>query len=328
MANLTALMVARDQMLKSQEERMRGVIYVSDQTHLSVAKGLRVLGFIDSQIRKVSSDSSFRMDVRGLKEAVEADRAAGRLPFVVVASCGTTNTGSVDPLDSIADLCVAQNLWMHVDGAYGASVVLSSHAHLASGLGRAHSLSWDAHKWLFQTYGCGIVLVRDRKHLLASFATDADYVRDAVANDEAPNFWGLGIELTRPARAMKLWFTMRVLGLEEIGRMIDHGVALGERAEEELRRLEGWEVLSGASLGIVVFRFVAEGKSEEELDELSIAISKRSLEENIAGALTTKLGGKTVLRISAISPELSLDGMSEVIRKMDEIARSIVGLNV
>ena len=98
MANLTALMMARDQMLESQEERMRGVVYVSDQTHLSVARGLRVLGFMDSQIRKVPTDSMHRLDVDFLREMVRADRAAALLPFIVVASCGTTNTGSVDPL--------------------------------------------------------------------------------------------------------------------------------------------------------------------------------------------------------------------------------------
>ena len=309
MANLTALMVARDQKLPSQQDRLKGVIYVSAQTHLSVAKGLRVLGFIDSQIRKIPSDSSFRMEIDSLRDAVEVDREAGLLPFAIVASCGTTNTGSIDPLNAIADFAEREKMWVHVDGAYGASIVLSnSHTHLANGLGRAHSISWDAHKWLFQTYGCGIVLLRNRKHLLHSFATDADYVRDAVAAEEAPNFWSQGIELTRPARAMKLWFTMRVLGLDMLGRMINHGVSLAERAEGDLRRLEGWEVLSVASLGIVVFRYAPIGKAEKDLDDLSIAISKRLLEKNVAGALTTKLNGKTVLRICAISPELSLEG--------------------
>jgi L-2,4-diaminobutyrate decarboxylase len=324
MANLTALMMARDQMLGSQEERMKGVIYVSEQTHLSVAKGLRVLGFVDSQIRKVPVDSKFRLDVESLGEMVQADRAKGLLPFAVVASCGTTNTGSVDPLHAIADFAQNEKLWMHVDGAYGANIVLSkSYTYLADGLGRADSISWDAHKWLFQTYGCGIVLTRNKKHLIDSFATDAEYVRDAVAAENTPNFWNFGIELTRPARAMKLWFTMRVLGLETMGALIDHGFALAERAEAELRRRRDWEILSPANLAIVVFRYVPSGLSEKDLDELNIAIAKKIIAENRAGALTTKLLGKTVLRICAISPELSLDEMAEVIAKIDETARSL-----
>lgn len=323
MANLMALMMARDQMLGSQEERMRGCVYVSEQTHLSIAKGLRVLGFVDSQVRKVPTDSEFRLDINSLRKAVETDRIAGLLPFAVVASCGTTNTGSIDPLHAIADLAAKEKLWMHADGAYGASIVLSkSYSHLASGLGRADSISWDAHKWLFQTYGCGIVLARNKKHLMDSFATDAEYVRDAVAAEETPNFWNFGIELTRPARAMKLWFTMRVVGLETMGMLIDHGFALAERAEAELRRLGNWEILSPATLSIVVFRYAPVRQSETELDELNIAISKKLLSENIAGALTTKLSGKIALRICAISPELGLDEMVEIIAKINETAKS------
>lgn len=119
MANLTGLMLARDQKLKF-EERVRGVAYVSDQTHASVAKGLRILGFRNEQIRKVQSDGRFRMDVAALIEAVRKDREDELLPFLVVATCGTTNTGSVDPMDEIADFAQSQNMWMHVDGAYGA----------------------------------------------------------------------------------------------------------------------------------------------------------------------------------------------------------------
>lgn len=325
MANLTALMMARDQMLESQEERMRGVVYVSDQTHLSVARGLRVLGFMDSQIRKVPTDSMHRLDVDFLREMVRADRAAALLPFIVVASCGTTNTGSVDPLSAIANFAQQEKMWMHVDGAYGASIVLSnSYGHLADGLGRADSISWDAHKWLFQTYACGIVLARNKKHLSDSFATDAEYVRDAVTADETPNFWNFGVELTRPARAMKLWFTMRVLGSKALGRLIDHGFSLAERAEVELQQMRDWEILSPATLAIVVFRYAPFGMNERELDELNITISRRLLKENIAGVLTTKLQGKTVLRICAVSPELSLEDMTEVIAKIDETARSLL----
>jgi L-2,4-diaminobutyrate decarboxylase len=141
MANLTGLMLARDQKLKF-EERVRGVAYVSDQTHASVAKGLRILGFRTEQIRKVQSDEHFRMDVAALVETVGRDRHAGLIPFLVVPTCGTTNTGSVDPMDEIADFAQSQNMWMHVHGAYGASIALSkSHKSLIRGVGRANSLS-------------------------------------------------------------------------------------------------------------------------------------------------------------------------------------------
>jgi L-2,4-diaminobutyrate decarboxylase len=176
MANLTGLILARDQKLKF-EERARGVAYVSDQTHGSVAKGLRILGFRNEQIRKVKSDEDFRMDVAALVDTVEKDKEAGLVPFLIVATCGTTNTGNVDPMDKIAAFAQSQNMWMHVDGAYGASVALSrSHRSLMRGVGRADSLSWDAQKWLFLTYGCGMVIVRERRLLVESLASNAEYI--------------------------------------------------------------------------------------------------------------------------------------------------------
>ena len=323
MANLTALMLARDRILQY-DERVKGVAYVSDQTHSSVAKGLRVLGFLDSQIHKVQSDGQFRMNVKVLEEAIIADRNAGLVPFAVVASCGTTNTGSIDPLHAIADIAHEQGLWMHVDGAYGASVSLSkSHRSLLEGLGQADSISWDAHKWLFQTYACGMVLVRDKRHLVQSFANNAEYLRDAIESEDTPNFWNYGLELTRPARAMKLWFSLQVLGLDAVGEMIDHGFVLAEKAEAELRKLHAWEIVSPASMAILNFRYCPIGKSEEELDGLNVAISQWAICHNVAAILTTNLIGRRVLRICAISPQMSEQMMCDVIKSLDMAAREL-----
>jgi len=328
MANITALMVARDRTLAF-EQRPHAVIYVSDQTHSSVEKGLRVLGFHPSQIRKVPTDTAFKMDMTQLTSLIAIDRAASLVPFAVVASCGTTNTGSIDPLHAIADLTEREGMWMHVDGAYGASVSLSgSYRHLISGLGRANSIAWDAHKWLFQTYGCAMVFVRDKKHLSKhGFSPDAEYLRDATLQEDIPNFWNFGIELSRPARAMKLWFTLRVLGTATIGRMIDHGFALAECAERQLRSLPDWEIVSGAQLAIVNFRFApkdGDGHSklnEQQLDELNAAVSKVLIACNVAAMLTTKLRGMTMLRICAISPHTTTQDMVEIIGKLDVAAK-------
>ncbi|RDW65981.1 PLP-dependent transferase-6 [Coleophoma cylindrospora] len=331
MANLTALMLARDSKLGSTwQEKARGVAYVSDQTHSSVAKGLRILGFENTQIRKVKSDNQFRLDVDALEKEILSDRAKGLLPFLIVASCGTTNTGSVDPLHALAKLARTQfpSLWLHVDGAYGASVALSkSYKHLVDGLGEADSISWDAHKWLFQTYGCGMVLVRDGNLLRQSFATEAEYVRDAVdsGQSDSPNYWNYGPELTRPARAMKLWFTLQVFGLDGFGAMIDHGFVLAETAEAELRKLPDWTILSKANMAILNFRFEPKERSEEELDEMNMAISQQLILENIAAILTTKLLGKVVLRICSISPKLSKEAMRHIIARLDTVAREREG---
>jgi len=329
MANLVGLMTARDQMLgQGWEERAKGVVYVSDQTHSSIAKGLRILGFENMQIRKIKSDAKFRMDVDAVRLAIEHDRKSGLVPFLIVASCGTTNTGSVDPLRELAKLARVQSprLWIHVDGAYGASVALSnSHKHLVDGLGEADSISWDAHKWLFQTYGCGMTLVRDRRWLTQSFATGAEYTRDAVdAGDETPNFWNYGPELTRPARAMKLWFTLQVLGLDKLGTMIDQGFLLAEVAERGLRNLPNWKIVSKAQMAVLNFRFEPGGKTEEELDQLNALISQKLVKQNVATALTTKLLGETVIRICAIHPDLTEGGMISVVEELDTAARYLL----
>lgn len=323
MANLTALALARDRVLPSGKEQL-GVAYLSDQTHYSVAKALKVLGFKQHQIHIVVSNSNFEMDTSALEAAITADRASDRIPFLVVGTSGTTNTGSVDPLAAISRICERERLWFHIDGAYGASACLSAtRSESVQGLGVADSISWDAHKWLFQTYGCSLVLVKEKKHLVENFANDGDYLRDAIDDEEIPNFWNYGIELTRPARAMRLWFTLKVLGVDTVRKMVDQGFFLAERAEEELKKLDNWKITSPASLAIVTFRYSPPGKSEEELDALNMAIQRRLLADNVAGILTTMLRGRVVLRMCSISPLLTTDEMADIVKSIDHIAKDI-----
>lgn len=324
MANLTAMAVARDANLP-REHWHTGVAYVSDQTHSSIAKGLRILGFHEKQTRKVPTDDRFRMDVDALRSMVEEDREAGRHPFLIVATCGTTNTGAIDPIDEISAVGRAHGIWVHVDGAYGATAVLStSHQSQLKSLGDVDSISWDAHKWLFQTYGCGFLLMRDQSLLTKSFRTGAEYTQDAEDVDDIPNYWNMGVELTRPTRAMKLWFTLRVLGVDQTSRLIDHGIQMAEFAEQQVRELEHWEILSPASLAIVTFRFAPPGSTDGELDEINREISGQLLAENIAGMLTTKVHGKVVLRICSISPSLTRELLQRAIQAMDGVAKSKV----
>ena len=162
--------------------------------------------------------------------------------------------------------------------------------------------------------------MRDQSLLFKSFRTGAEYTQDAEDLDDIPNYWNLGLELTRPTRAMKLWFTLRVLGLDQISRMIGHGIEMAEYAEQEIRQLPNWEILSPASLAIVTFRFAPAGRNKDELDNLNQGISHHLLAENITAMLTTKVGGKVVLRICSISPHLSREWMKGVIEKMNLIA--------
>lgn len=303
MANMTALTVARDKILSDDTQHL-GVAYVSDQTHSSVAKGLRIIGISNSRIRKIPTDSYFRMDMEQLNSAIQADIATGLVPFVVIASAGTTNTGSIDPLEEIAVLCKNYGLWMHVDGAYGASVLLAKkYKHLLKGIELSDSISWDAHKWLFQTYGCGMVLVKNKIDLINSFSTQPEYLKDLESEKDCLNAWDMGMELTRPARGLKLWLTMQVLGCDTLSDAIEHGFKIAERAEEELKQNKDIEIVSHAQLAIVNFRYSPDSMTEEQKDGLNQQISKKMLEDGYAGIFTTQINGKKVLRICAIHPD-------------------------
>ncbi|CAJ0542369.1 Ff.00g000430.m01.CDS01 [Fusarium sp. VM40] len=323
MANLMGVVIARDRFVPRGETNA-AIAYLTDQTHYSVAKALRMLGFHKGQIRWLPTDECFRLDPVVLSQAIQTDRKAGLVPFLVVGTCGTTNTGAIDPLEKIAEICKREQIWLHVDGAYGASATLSATRHeTVDGLKYADSMSWDAHKWLFQTYSCGLLLVKDKANLVRSFANEGDYLRDGVAieDEDIPNFWNYSMELTRPAsRAMKLWFTLRVIGVERIGKMIDHGFDLAERAEEELRKLPDWEIVSSASLGVITFRYAREGLTEDELEAINTGVSKSLISSNTAGVLTTKVRGKVALRICALSPQLALDDMSDIIAEANMLA--------
>ncbi len=323
LSNLTALAAARNAKLSEQEYAI-GTAYVSDQTHSSVAKGLRILGFRSDQIRKIPSDKNFRMDVSALEKKVIEDQTAGMKPFAIIATAGTTNTGSIDPLNEIADLCEKHNIWLHVDGAYGASILASSkYKSLLSGISRSDSITWDAHKWLMQTYSCSVVLAKENQQLRNCFSTHPEYLKDAETNEEHINYWDLGPELTRPARSLKLWVTLQALGTDAVGEAIEHGVQLAEWAEDEIKKHNHWEIVSPAQLAIVNFRYAPAGLSEQELDSLNKKISKEMVTNGYASVFTTQLNGKTVLRICAIHPDTTEHEIRNTIQLLSNIARSL-----
>lgn len=321
MANLAGLCLARDRKLDA-DARARGVVYVTSETHASVAKALRILGLFDRQIRQVDVDAAFRMDAGALRAAIVADREAGAAPFAVVASAGTTNTGAIDPLPAIADIAEAEDLWLHVDGAFGASALLSpAHAGLLAGIERADSLAWDAHKWLFQTYGCGVLLVRDRSLLAPSFSLSSDYLRDGAAEGGEPNFWDMGPELTRPARAARLWLTLQAMGREGMARAIAHGFALAETAERAARSTPDWIVVSPAQLAITAIRYAPEGLPDPDADAINASAARKLMEDGFAVVGTTRIGGRLCCRLCAIHPDATDADVEETVRRLDALAR-------
>jgi aromatic-L-amino-acid/L-tryptophan decarboxylase len=321
LANLTALVVARES--KPGTERASHVFYCSDQTHASVDRALRIIGYRGDQLRRITSAADFRIDLNALTDAIVADAASGRTPLAIIANAGTTNTGSVDPLPALAEIRDKHDLWLHADGAYGAAAILSARGRQElAGIDRVNSLTLDPHKWLFQPYDLGCTLVRDWNLLRKVFAytTSAEYLQDAAIRGEEVNFCDLGPELTRPFRALKLWMSLKVFGAEAFSRAITRGIELAEFAEVELRRSQHWQVVSPAQLAIVAFRYIQPGGSDEDLDRLNRSISERAAADGCCFASTTVLRGRTVLRLCTIQPTTTEDDIRTAIACLEHQA--------
>ena len=315
MANLTGLAVARHEMLANNPNN--ATIYFSDQTHSSVAKGLKILGFQQYQLRKIASGPDFRLPMDALKAKIAADRQQGLVPFCIVANAGTTNTGTVDPLNDIADFCAAEGLWMHVDGAYGGNAAISALGkEVLGGINRADSLAIDPHKWLFQPYEIGCVLMRNKYALKETFKVSAEYLKIIEASAEQPNFSDYGVQLTRGFRALKLWMSMKAFGIEAFRTAIDGGIERARLVQTLLEKDDCWQIVTPAQLGIVTFRFVQPGFNEMELDSLNSRISSELILSGFAMLSPTVLSGRTVLRMCTINPRTTDEDIVETIAQM------------
>lgn len=256
LATFSALVAARTEMLG--DDSAGGTLYTTSQTHQAVAKAARLAGFPISAVRKVAVDDRLHLDPAALRAAVEDDRNAGRRPFLVVATAGTTNTGAIDPLNPIADLAAEHGLWLHVDAAYGGFFVLTERgrARLA-GIERADSIVLDPHKSLFLPFGTGALLVRDGDTLRRAHVADpADYLLDG-GSFGLPNYSDYGPELTREARGLRLWFPLQLHGVQAFRTALNEKLDLAEQAYAELSAAPHLEVLDAPELSTVCFRIRA-----------------------------------------------------------------------
>lgn len=300
-------------------ERGRGVVYLNDQTHASLRRNLLTLGVPAHDIRTLSTGDRLRFDVEALARAVADDRAAGMRPVMIIANAGTTNTGSSDPLREIALWCRSQGLWMHVDGAYGAPAALTAkgRAHL-NGMELADSLVFDPHKWLFQPYGCGCLLVRHPGALENAFAMHPEYLRDSKgAECGEVDLYNRSIELTRRARAIKIWMTLVTHGVDGVAAAVARGIALAEHAERFIRDDERtWELVTPAQIGVVTFakRDCRPGEHQRMVNRLSAS--------GFATLSTTELGGRSVLRLCTINPLTTPEELEQTLQRLAKMADS------
>lgn len=300
-ANLTALLVAREAVGGPSPD---SVVYVSDQAHSSLARTARAMGLHPHQVRVLPTDDGWRLLPETVTAAVRADRAAGRVPFALCASAGSTNTGAVDPLAALADVCAAERLWLHADAAYGGFATLTARGRAAlAGIDRADSVTLDPHKWLYQPMECGCVLIRDGARLERAFAIHPDYLDgDAVQGAGEVNFADRGLQLSRGFRALKVWVTVQTFGLAAFRAAIQRNLELAEYAETLIRSHPDLTLMAPATLGIVCFRREWPGCDEAETERRGTALAEELERSGTALVSTTRLAGRHAIRLCILNP--------------------------
>jgi aromatic-L-amino-acid/L-tryptophan decarboxylase len=323
-ANLIGLAVMRHVKTGGQV-RARGLggtqpamaVYTSTEGHSCIQKDIELLGIGHVNLRRIGVTSDWRMDVRALEAQIRQDRAAGMLPACVAATAGTVNTGAIDPLGFIADLCQAEGLWFHVDAAYGGPAALIPElTDLYRGLERADSVAVDPHKWMYVPVECGCALVRDPHAMRDAFSLVPPYLRDDAA---LPWFSEFGIQQSRGFRALKLWMTIRHLGLEGYRRSISHDIAMARSLQQRLRDAPDFELVAAGPLSITCFRHrpAAEGQGAD-VDRLNRNILDAVQNEGRVFLTGTELQGRFVLRACIVNfrtREPDLDALLDAIRR-------------
>lgn len=314
MANFVGLAVARDAMagFDVRAHGVRGaesdlVLYASTATHNSVDKAVQVLGLGRAALRKIPVDTRHRIELAALREAIARDRADGHLPFAVVGNAGTVDTGASDDLSAIADLCAAEQLWLHVDGAFGAIAALSPTLRpQIAGMERADSLAFDFHKWLHVQYSAGCTLFRDEAAHRGAFTVPAPYlagIERGPAAQASPSHQ-LGPELSREAKALKIWMSLREHGLAVFGELAEQNVEQARYLASLVTAAEQLELVLPPELNIVCFRYRPEdrrGWTGDACDRINQELLMRLQEQGIAVPSHTTLGGRFAIRVCITS---------------------------
>lgn len=344
MANLIGLAVARhraDRELRGKglsavpvERRLVG--YTSTESHYSVAKAFELLGLGSEALRRLPTDPEYRLDCAALRRAIADDRRAGLSPFCIIAGAGTVKTGSIDDLDAIADVARDEDLWLHVDGAFGAMIVL--HDELKPrlrGIERANSITFDFHKWMHVRYDAGCVLVRDREVHLDAFAARPDYLESKRAGLAGGSPWpcDFGPELSRGFRALDVWFTVQEHGTERLGQAIADNCAQAGYLARVIDAHPCLERMAPVSLAIVCFRYAmgsagaaaapAAAGGAAHLDQLNSDIVVALHQRGIAAPSTTRLRGALAIRVNITNHRTRRRDLDELVQAVVTIGREL-----
>ncbi|HKQ19242.1 MAG TPA: aminotransferase class V-fold PLP-dependent enzyme, partial [Candidatus Eisenbacteria bacterium] len=295
MANLIAIVTAREAAGIRSRDAERAVVYLTEQVHHCVPKGLRVAGMGECVVRRIPMDDRFRMDPEALDRTMADDARAGLRPWLVVGTAGTTDTGAVDPLEAMAEIAARRGAWFHVDGAYGAVFALCAEGReLLRGMDRSDSLVLDPHKGLFIPLGLGAVLVRDASAMRAAYSFEANYIPEDALTREEPSPMQYSPELSRPFRALRLWLPLQVMGTAPFEAAVEEKLLLARYAYARLRNVEGIEVGPEPELSIVVFR--PRAGRDEDATALCTRLERALQEDGRISLSSTMLGGARWLR--------------------------------
>jgi aromatic-L-amino-acid/L-tryptophan decarboxylase len=312
-ATLTALAAARRRAMTRAglDDRRDGmsaaaggpVVYATAEAHSCATKAVEILGIGSAHLTIIGTGADRAMDAADLQRRVTADRAAGKLPIAVVASAGTVNTGAVDPLPDIAAVCAQHDVWLHVDGAYGAPAVLllDNWAAVRAGLARADSIALDPHKWLYAPVDAGLILFRDAAIARDTFSLVPPYLRTGGDADEPVWFSEYGLEQTRPFRSLKVWMQLKHLGRDGYRRLIARDIAVADALRRELDRAGDFEVL-GHGLSVVCFRHLGTAADERGLDAHNEALLHTLQASGRAFLAGTRVDGRFALRACIVNP--------------------------
>jgi aromatic-L-amino-acid/L-tryptophan decarboxylase len=334
MANMVGLTVARNAMA-GVDVRTEGVtnlpkplrFYASDQVHSCHQKAMETLGLGSRALIHVASDAAFRMDIDALEKAIADDRAAGLKPICVIATAGTTNTGSIDDLKAIGSLCRREGLWFHVDGCIGALIKIAPlNGRLVEGIEDADSLALDPHKWLHAPFEAGCALVRDAKRHYATFSLHPEYLEEkprGVASGEY--LFDYGFELSRGFKALKIWMSLKEHGTEKFGRLIDQNIAQGAYLTKLIGAEPTLELMAPTLINIVCFRYRIKGADEDRHKAINTEIMLRLQEAGTAVMTDTTIHGRHCLRAAINNHRTKRQDLELLVHEVTRLGLELAG---